>query len=145
MTPSPDVPRDATTGLRDQDPPPRVMIVEDNADLARLMGVLLRQYGFEVRTLNEGNQAYETARAFHPHVVLLDIGLPGMDGYQVADLIRADPQFRDVLIVAISAYARDFPTGRTSRPAFDFQLTKPVSIEELLPLIMPGEARMARA
>ncbi len=114
----------------------RVLVVEDNVDNARLMTLLLQHCGFDVRTLFDGRPVLTTARAFRPHFVLLDIGLPGMDGYQVAEQLRSDPELKDVVIIAVSAYSPDLHPS-PSRPArFNHHLTKPVGLESLLPLLV---------
>jgi len=113
----------------------RVLVVEDNVDIARLTALMLQHCGFDASALFDGRQALATARSFRPHFVLLDIGLPGTDGYQVAEQIRDDPDLKDIVIIAISAYSPDtYPHG--SRPAcFNHYLTKPVSLGTLLPLL----------
>jgi CheY-like chemotaxis protein len=114
----------------------RVLVVEDNDDIARLMTLLLQHCGFDVRTLFDGPPVLAMTRSFRPHFILLDIGLPGMDGYQVAEQLRSDPDLNDVVIIAASGYSPDMYATR-SRPArFDHHLTKPVSLETLLPLLI---------
>jgi DNA-binding response OmpR family regulator len=113
----------------------RVLVVDDNADIARLVTLLLQHCGFDVRTLLDGHLVLATARSFRPHFILLDIGLPGMDGYQVAELVREDADLKDVVIIAISAYSPGMSPGR-SRPAkFDHYLVKPVDFQSLLSLL----------
>jgi two-component system CheB/CheR fusion protein len=114
----------------------RVLVVEDNVDIAGFMTLLLQHFGFDVRTLFDGREALATARSFRPHFVLLDIGLPGMDGYQVAEQIRDDPDLKDIVIIAISAYSPDTDRGRSGTACFNHYLTKPVNMETLLPLLV---------
>ena len=85
----------------------RVLVVEDNArePIARLMTLLLQHCGFDVRTLFDGHRVLATARSFRPHFILLDIGLPGMDGYQVAEQLRSDSDLNAVVIIAVSGYS----------------------------------------
>ena len=73
----------------------RALVVDDNSDLARLVAILLEHCGFEVRTLANGRAVLATARVFRPHVILLDIGLPGIDGYQVAALPSRRPRSQE--------------------------------------------------
>jgi CheY-like chemotaxis protein len=127
--------RSAASGLLG-DARRRVLVVDDNADIARLMALLLLHFGFDVRTLFDGHLVLATARSFRPHFILLDIGLPGIDGYQVAEQLRSDQDLDDMVIIAVSGYSPDMFPGR-SRPArFDHHLTKPVGLETLLPLLV---------
>ena len=114
----------------------RVLVVEDNADIARLMTLLLLHCGFDVRTLFDGRLVLATARSFRPHFILLDIGLPGMDGYQVAEQLRGDSDLKDVVIIAVSAYSPDRHPSRSRAACFNHHLTKPVGLESLLPLLV---------
>jgi two-component system CheB/CheR fusion protein len=116
----------------------RVMVVDDNADLARLASLVLATYGFDVTTAHDGPVAIEIARSFRPHVVLLDIGLPGMDGYQVADVLRGNSETKDAIIIAISAFDRDVDHGRSGQTGFDHRLVKPVDFDALVLLFNPG-------
>jgi CheY-like chemotaxis protein len=120
----------------------RVLVVDDNRDVVRTTSLLLTSYGFDVATALDGRAAVEAARSFEPHVVLLDIGLPILDGYQVAELLRADAKTNKAIIIAISAYDVDRePTG--SREArFDHHLVKPVHFNALLSLFGPGRRRL---
>jgi DNA-binding response OmpR family regulator len=113
----------------------RVLVVEDNADIARLVTLLLQHCGFDVRTLMAGHLVLATARSFRPHFILLDIGLPGVDGYQVAELLREDPDLKNVVIIAISAYSPGTHPGRSGPARFDHYLVKPVNFESLLSLL----------
>jgi two-component system, sensor histidine kinase len=122
----------------------RVLVVEDNVDLAQLTSVLLVHHGFDVATAADGHIAIERAVSFRPHVILLDIGLPGMDGYQVADALRADPRTKDALIIAISAYDRDDYPGRSGQAGFDHHLVKPVDFDDLVLLFNPGPSGARR-
>jgi DNA-binding response OmpR family regulator len=113
----------------------RVLVVEDNRDIAQLMTLLLQHCGFEVRTLFDGLLVLATARSFRPHFILLDIGLPGMDGYQVAALLRQDSDLKNVVIIAVSAYGPDMHPRRSCLAHFDHYLVKPVKFESLLCLL----------
>lgn len=114
----------------------RVLVVNDNDDIARLTTLLLEHCGFDVRTLFDGLRVLATTRSFRPHFILLDIGLPGLDGYQVADQLRGDPDLDDVVIIAVSGYSADMYATRSSPPRFDHHLTKPVGLETLLSLLV---------
>ena len=110
----------------------RVLVVDDNADLTRTTSVLLGCYGFIVATARDGHAAIQTALTFRPHIILLDIGLPGMDGYQVAKVLRSNAKTRDAIIVAISAYDRNVHPGRSGQTGFDHRFVKPVDFDVLL-------------
>jgi two-component system CheB/CheR fusion protein len=116
---------------------PRVLVVDDNADLAHLMTLLLRHCGFDVQAVLGGHRALATARSFRPHFILLDIGLPGLDGYQVAEPIRSELALKTAVIMAVSAYGPGVHPERCRRAGFDHHLTKPVYIDDLLPLLVP--------
>jgi two-component system CheB/CheR fusion protein len=113
----------------------RVLIVEDNPDIARSMTLLLQHCGFDVQSLCDGHQVLATARSFRPYVILLDIGLPGLNGYQVAELLRQDPVLKKVVIIAVSAYSPDMHQNRSLLARFDHYLVKPVQFESLLSLL----------
>jgi two-component system CheB/CheR fusion protein len=104
----------------------RVLVVDDNRDAATTLALLLRARGHEVQVANDGHAALELAESFRPQVVLLDIGLPGIDGYEVARRLRSSPRTRDILIVAISGYGQDEDRKRSQQVGFDFHLVKPV-------------------
>ena len=93
--------------------------------------------GCDVETVHDGREVLKTALARRPDVLLLDIGLPGMDGFQVAEQIRSDPESRGLLIIAISGYNKDMFQGRSYRAGFDHHLVKPVDFQTVLSLIAP--------
>lgn len=107
----------------------RILVVDDNQDSAESLALLLELHGHEVRTAFAGPAALETASTFRPDVVLLDIGLPGMDGYEVARRLRADDHRS--LLVALTGYGRDDDRQRSQEAGFDHHLVKPVDLEEL--------------
>jgi PAS domain S-box-containing protein len=104
----------------------RVLVVDDNRDLAETAAVLLSASGHEVRTAYDGVSAVATAREFHPDVVLLDIGLPGMSGYEVAKQIRASEPRRSMLLVAVTGYGQDADRQRARESGFDRHVVKPL-------------------
>jgi CheY-like chemotaxis protein len=113
----------------------RVLIVDDNLDLAGLMSRVLAYYGFQVATAPNGHAAIETARSFRPQVVLLDIGLPDMDGYQVAQALRRDVGLERATYIAISAYDLNSRPLHTRESRFDHFFVKPVDLERLIALL----------
>ena len=117
----------------------RILVVDDNIDTARGMVRLLKLIGHDVATAHDGHAAFELAREFGPEVILLDIGLPGMDGYEVASRLRRDPCCKDAVIVAISGYGQDEDRRRSKEAGFDFHLIKPLDHDALLSLLSdPG-------
>jgi len=120
----------------------RVLIVEDNVDAADSLNLLLRLYGYDVQLARTGPTALEMAIAARPDVVLLDIGLPGMDGYQVAKQLRERPDFQDVMICALTGYTpSEADRERQQETGFNHYFVKPVSLEKLLELFKTVESR----
>jgi PAS domain S-box-containing protein len=125
VDPSPEVP-DAS-----ELPTMRVLVVDDNVDYAEGLAMLLRASSYEVKVVHDGLDALQAAVDFQPNVVVLDIGLPGMDGYEVARRIRENPDLDGLRVVGVSGY-RPEPEGKRSRDArFDCYLLKPVLLERL--------------
>jgi CheY-like chemotaxis protein len=112
-----------------------ILIADDNRDCAMTLSLLFRLAGFDVEAVFDGREALRAARARRPDVVLLDIGLPGLDGFQVAEHMRSDANLKDVFIIAISGYDRDMFQGRSKRAGFDLHLVKPVDFDTLTSLI----------
>jgi PAS domain S-box-containing protein len=113
----------------------RVLVVEDNVDAADSLSMLLRLYGHDVQVARTGPTALEMASAARPEVVLLDIGLPEMDGYQVAKHLREMPDFKDVMICALTGYTpSEADRLRHQESGFDHYFVKPVSLEKLTEL-----------
>jgi PAS domain S-box-containing protein len=112
----------------------RVLVVDDNADLAAGMARLLKLLGHTVEIALDGRSGLAIARANPPDVIFLDIGLPEMDGYEVARILRAEG-FTDVVIVAVSGYGEDLSASPTGNSGFDQHLTKPVDFESLEALL----------
>ena len=124
-----------TTGMETPGPAPhRVLVVDDNADAAESLGMLLEVRGNEVRIAYDGLQALEAAGDFDPDIVLLDIGMPKMSGYEVARRLRAK-RGDSVLIVAITGWGQEEDRRRAREAGFDHHFTKPVDYEALLELI----------
>jgi two-component system CheB/CheR fusion protein len=112
-----------------------ILIADDNRDLAWSLGLLFRLTGFDVEVVHDGRDVLRAARARRPDVILLDIGLPGIDGFQVAEQFRGDPVLKDVLIIAISGYGPEMFPGRSRRAGFDHHLVKPVEFPTILSLL----------
>jgi PAS domain S-box-containing protein len=104
----------------------RVLVVDDNRDAAESLAMLLQQAGCTVEVALDGVAALTALPRFRPDIVLLDIGMPGMDGYTTARHMRATPQGRDVLLIALTGWAQDEDKRRAREAGFDEHLTKPV-------------------
>jgi signal transduction histidine kinase/ActR/RegA family two-component response regulator len=139
--------RDATATARNSrdDRPPampgrRVLVVDDNRDAAHSLGMLLKLLGVEVRVVNDGPAALQILPAFRPDVVLLDIGMPGMDGYEVARQIRQQSEWRHLTLIALTGWGQEEDRHRTSQAGFDHHLLKPADMTALksLFLSLPG-------
>ena len=112
-----------------------VLLVDDNRDVAHSTAVLLRAAGCSVDLAYDGEEAIGAVTAWHPDVVLLDLGLPKMDGYQVAERIRADPANGSSLIIALSGYGQDEHRLRSKRAGFDYHIVKPIEPTALTGLL----------
>jgi PAS domain S-box-containing protein len=118
----------ATTGLR-------VLVVDDNVDSTDILAKLLRLSGHNVRTAYAGSSALDVAASHLPDVVLLDIGLPGINGYEVARRLRLLPRLKDVKIVAMTGYGQDSDRRLAQESGFDDHMTKPVDFVKVLSLL----------
>jgi signal transduction histidine kinase len=113
----------------------RVLVVDDNHDAGDSLGDLLELSGHEVRVTRSGPQALEVAREFRPDVGLLDIGLPGMSGYELAGRLRAEGYGSVMLLIALTGYGQDEDRRRTHEAGFDHHLTKPADLRQLADLL----------
>jgi signal transduction histidine kinase len=124
----------------------RILVVDDLAASAETLATLLEMEGFEVRMAHEGVEALQIAREFRPHVVLLDIGLPGMNGFEVARGLRTQEESREALLIALTGYGEAESRLRSADAGFDFHMVKPADVNVLLALIaQPQKARQAAA
>jgi PAS domain S-box-containing protein len=112
-----------------------VLVVDDNADTADSAALLLRQSGHDVRVAYSGKAALESALAFQPDVVLLDLGLPEIDGYEVARRLRQNPVHKNVQLIAVSGYGQEADRKRSQEAGFDEHLLKPVDPAKLQELL----------
>lgn len=108
-----------------------MLVVEDNLDGAKVLGMLLRIMGHQVRVAHSGPEAIQLANESTPEVILLDIGLPGISGYEVAKRLRASPKFEKTVLVAMTGYGQDDDRQRSSEAGFDHHLVKPVAPDAL--------------
>jgi two-component system CheB/CheR fusion protein len=105
----------------------RILVVDDNVDAAESNAALLRFIGHEVEVAYDGPSALAAARRFQPEIVLLDIGLPGMSGYDVARALRAQPEFQRTVLAAVTGYGQQEDLQRSREAGFDHHLTKPLA------------------
>jgi PAS domain S-box-containing protein len=113
----------------------RVLVIEDNRDIRESSCDLLSMAGFEVQGVSTGVEALEIAPAFSPNVVLLDVGLPGLSGYDVARRLRNMPQFVSAVLIAITGYDTAEARARSAAAGFDHHMCKPVNFDELATLL----------
>jgi PAS domain S-box-containing protein len=118
----------------------RVLVVDDNQDATETLELLLQLWGHEVQSALNGPEALARAVEFRPEIILLDIGLPGMSGYDVARELRNLPGFRDVFIVAVTGYGQDSDRIHSQEAGFGHHLVKPVQPEVLQELIASAPA-----
>jgi len=124
----------------------RILVVDDLAASAETLMALLEMEGFQVRIASEGQTALQIAQEFRPDVVLLDIGLPGMNGFEVANRLRNLPECRDALLIALTGYGEAESRTRSAAAGFDFHMVKPADVNLLLSMIAnPRAARRAKA
>jgi CheY-like chemotaxis protein len=116
-------------------PARRVLLVDDSVDAAEALSMLLETLGHEVRTLHDGTSALAIVDEFRPEVVILDIGLPGMDGFALARALRKLPSTRDALLLALTGFGGDEDRLRARAAGFDHHLVKPVAFADLEDLI----------
>jgi signal transduction histidine kinase/DNA-binding response OmpR family regulator len=116
----------------------RVLVVDDNVDAAETVAAYLRLEGHEAKVVTEGAEVLGSARVFEPQVVVLDIGLPGVDGYQIARQLRSEPQTRDTLLIAVTGYGRDEDRALAAAAGFDCHFVKPADPVEIQAVIERG-------
>lgn len=109
-----------------------ILVVDDNADAADMTAQMLQLYGLNVRVAYGGTEGLASVRASHPDLVFLDIGMPVMDGYQVAAAVRADQTLSGVKLVALTAWGDEASRSKARAAGFDMHLTKPANIAELV-------------
>jgi len=121
----------------------RVLVVDDNVDAARSLGALLELREYDVRLAFDGPSALKIAQDYLPDIVLLDIGLPGLDGHEVARQIRQHPALAGVVLVALTGYGHESDRQRSLQAGFDLHLVKPVDFNELQKILVAVVPRQA--
>lgn len=121
----------------------RILIAEDGADCAESMAMLLRLYGHEVQIASSGPTAVETVLAYQPDVLLLDIGLPGMNGYQVAKRLKEHNGKKRPFIIAVTGFGMETDRRQSAESGIDLHLLKPVDPEQLQRLLARFQGSIA--
>jgi PAS domain S-box-containing protein len=124
-TPAPEPPSTDKETADLTGPSLRVLVVDDNVDAARALAMLLKASGHDVRTIYDGLTALDTALDYRPNVILLDIGLPGLDGFEVAKRVRQQPVISSVVLVAMTGYGQESDRQRSLDAGFNHHLVKP--------------------
>ncbi len=109
----------------------RILVVDDNVDAAEMLGLILGNRGYDVQLAYDGEDALDIATEFDPDLVILDIGLPGLDGYAVARRLRERFKRCDLALVALTGYGQAEDRRRSEEAGFDHHLVKPVTADEL--------------
>ncbi len=133
---------DSTPGESTQ--PRRVLLVDDSVDAAEAMSMLLETLGHEIRVMHDGPSALAMVDDFAPDVVILDIGLPGMDGFEVARQMRTRAVTKAALLIALTGYGAESDKQKARDAGFDHHLVKPVSftaIETVIAASFAGDAQ----
>lgn len=116
-------------------PATRVLIADDHPDAAESMAILLRINGYDVQNAFDGEEALRIAEQFRPHAILLDIGMPLKDGYEVAREIRSHSWGRDMLLIAVTGWGQEEQRQLTAEAGFNHHFVKPVHPRQLKPVI----------
>ena len=113
----------------------RVLVVDDNVDSAKTLGMLLKASGHEIRIVHDGVAVLDSALDFRPHMVLLDIGLPGLNGFEVAKRIRLQPALQNVVLTALTGYGQESDRRLSQEAGFDHHLVKPANFGQVLQIL----------
>ena len=119
----------------------RLLVVDDNKDAALTLAMLLRMRGHDVRVVHDGQSALDTAAAYRPHMVFLDIGMPGMDGHEVARRMRQQPGLESVVLAALTGWSQQADRHRSKEAGIDHHLVKPVdslALDDVLGSLAPA-------
>ena len=121
----------------------RILLVEDDADAGETLEVLLSEFGYETSTVKDASAALTAAVVLQPQVVLLDIGLPGMNGYELAQELRERMRNPQLLLIALSGYGQPEDLRRSREAGIDYHFLKPLKVEKLQEILTDYEAHWA--
>jgi CheY-like chemotaxis protein len=131
LAPAPQPPSTPTETAKPTGPSLRVLVVDDSVDTAQTMAMLLKASGHDIRTAHTGPAALEAALDFRPNVVMLDIGLPGLNGYEVAKRLRQQPVLHNIVLVAMTGYGQETDRQHSQEAGFDHHLVKPAEFSKV--------------
>jgi len=134
---------DQNTARPSSSPPLKVLVVDDKPDNAKTLSFLLRLDGYDARPVYSGVESIEAAESFAPDIVFLDLGLPVMDGYQVAERLRRMTGLKDTMLVALTGYPHSECEDRYQQAGFDHHLLKPAELSEIQGLLLQVAERKA--
>jgi PAS domain S-box-containing protein len=120
----------------------RVLVVDDNVDTAETLALVVKAFGHDVHRVNDGHSVVKAALGQRPHVVLLDIGLPGIDGYEIARQLRREPVLEGIVLVAITGYGHETDRQRARAAGFDHHLVKPPDFARLRTILAAASNRL---
>ena len=119
---------------------PRILIADDEPNIVLALELLMKREGYETRTTGDGEAAVEAAKAFQPDLILLDVMMPKLDGYEVCQRLRADPEFKNVVIVMLTAKGREVEKEKGLALGADLYITKPFSTRDVVRKVKEGLA-----
>jgi CheY-like chemotaxis protein len=139
-------PAHATRPSADEhDTPPvsgcKILIADDNPDIAESFEIMLQTLGYEVQTATNGAEALEKAEQFRPTAIVLDIGMPELDGYQAAKHIREQPWGKDVILIAVTGWGQESDRRKSKEAGFDAHLVKPIDATAIVACVEPVRQR----
>jgi PAS domain S-box-containing protein len=140
------IPREEPAALLSADRRMRVLVVDDQPDVADAVALLIETLGHDAQTAYDGRAALEASRSNPPDVMVVDVGMPGMTGYELAGHVRLDRQLSKVRLIALTGYGREEDRARALEAGFDLHLTKPVvdsTLQEVLSSLAPPASRTA--
>ena len=123
----------------------RVLLVDDQPDLLSMLDLMMQRRQYEVRTCQSASEALQAASEFAPHVVVSDIGMPEMDGYEMMQTMREKPQFGPFRSIALTGYDLQLDGDRAKRAGYDAHMAKPIEFEQLFEMIENLASEMNQA
>ena len=119
----------------------RILVVDDDSDHASSLATLLTEYGYESHVCLHARDCMEAVERLRPHVILLDIGMPGMTGFDIADELRRTPDLRPARLVAVTGHGQELDRVQTKLRGFDHHLLKPIDFQELEAIVRSVEVQ----